>query len=328
MDSGRCRCAQRSSIATGAPASVRKNTIGSPRMVRPAACGRPRHRSRRRTSNCAGTWRFSLLPILPFRATAREGALLFSCPALAGRKDKRFRSRESASACGTTNATKETIATKESPPNKKGGGAPRSAPTGAASTSDAARALSPVFPLREDRGPGLSLGPQKMERARSPFGAPPRHPRFFGLGSAQAALPGTTGCKREDPLRHQCSEHLAVRHAPDGTMPKPPASAVYRYAHENRSRSALRSTLAKGVPLRAGFWVCNRDRNKVKGDVALLGTRRRTDWRSVIRHPIAERRRITPSANQPTLLQVTGGHASLWPPYVRFILSACHRCRP
>jgi hypothetical protein len=86
-----------------------------------------------------------------------------------------------------------------------------------------------------------------MERARSPFGAPPRHPRLLGLGSAQAALPGTTGCKREDPLRHQCSEHLAVRHAPDGTMPKPPASAVYRCAHENRSRSALRSTLAKAM---------------------------------------------------------------------------------
>jgi hypothetical protein len=40
--------------------------------------------------------------------------------------------------------------------------------------------------------------------------------------SAWAALPGITGCKREDPLRHQCSEHLAVRHAPDGLMPKPP----------------------------------------------------------------------------------------------------------
>ena len=40
--------------------------------------------------------------------------------------------------------------------------------------------------------------------------------------SAWAALPGTTGCKREDPLRHQCSEHLAVRHAPDGLIPKPP----------------------------------------------------------------------------------------------------------
>ena len=97
----------------------------------------------------------------------------------------------------------------------------------AASGSDAARVRSPVFPTA---GRPRPPGPQKMERARSPFGAPPRHPRFLGLGSAQAALPGTTGCKREDPLRHQCSEHLAVRHAPDGTMPKPPASAVYRYA--------------------------------------------------------------------------------------------------
>jgi hypothetical protein len=41
-------------------------------------------------------------------------------------------------------------------------------------------------------------------------------------------------------------------------MPKPPVSAVYGCAPENRSRSALRSTLAKGVPLRAGFWVGNR----------------------------------------------------------------------
>jgi len=93
---------------------------------------------------------------------------------------------------------------------------------------------------------------------RARLSAPHRGIRgFLGLGSAQAALPGITGCKREDPLRHQCSEHLAVRHAPDGTMPKPPASAVYRRAHENRPRSALRSTLAKGVPLRAGFWLGN-----------------------------------------------------------------------
>jgi len=46
--------------------------------------------------------------------------------------------------------------------------------------------------------------------------------RDFIPDSAWAALPGITGCKREDPLRHQCSEHLAVRHAPDGLIPKPP----------------------------------------------------------------------------------------------------------
>ena len=31
------------------------------------------------------------------------------------------------------------------------------------------------------------------------------------LGSSQRFLE-FTGCEREDPLRHQCSEHLAVRH--------------------------------------------------------------------------------------------------------------------
>ena len=144
---------------------------------------------------------------------------------------------------------------------------------GAASTSDAARALSPVFPLREDRGPGLHRALDlKKWSGRARLSAPHRGIRgFLGLGSAQAALPGTTGCKREDPLRHQCSEHLAVRHAPDGTMPKPPASAVYGRAHENRPRSALRSTLAKGVPLRAGFWVCNCIGDGCQGQCLFIG---------------------------------------------------------
>ena len=53
----------------------------------------------------------------------------------------------------------------------------------AASKSDAARVLSP-FLLAEDRGRA-----DLMERARSPFGAPPRHPRFFRprLGSGRAS---------------------------------------------------------------------------------------------------------------------------------------------
>jgi hypothetical protein len=35
--------------------------------------------------------------------------------------------------------------------------------------------------------------------------------------------------------------------------------SVWAAPDENRPRSALRSTLAKGVPLRAGFWLGNRN---------------------------------------------------------------------
>jgi hypothetical protein len=107
---------------------------------------------------------------------------------------------------------------KETPPLKEGRRSADKRIHRAASKSDAARALSPVVPLREDRGPGLCRALDlKKWSGRARLSAPHRGIRgFLGLGSAQAAL-----------LRHQCSEHLAVRHAPDGTMPKPPASAVY-----------------------------------------------------------------------------------------------------
>ena len=121
-------------------------------------------------------------------------------------------------------AKPKSIPKKTPPLKKKGGGAPIGACRIRIEKGCGARPFS-FPPCGEDRGRR-----DLMERARSPFGAPPRHsPRFYP-GSARAALPGTTGCKREDPLGHQCSEHLAVRHAPDGTMPKPPASAVYRCA--------------------------------------------------------------------------------------------------
>jgi hypothetical protein len=94
---------------------------------------------------------------------------------------------------------------------------------------------------------------------RARLSAPHRGIRGFGLGSAQAALPGTTGCKREDPLRHQCSEHLAVRHAPDGTMPKPPASTVYRCARREPLPLRLKEYPRERRPSRAGFWVGNRN---------------------------------------------------------------------
>jgi hypothetical protein len=43
--------------------------------------------------------------------------------------------------------------------------------------------------LRKNRGPRLHRALDLMERARSPFGAPPRHPRFFRprLGSGRAS---------------------------------------------------------------------------------------------------------------------------------------------
>src|SRR5579862_8054087 len=79
---------------------------------------------------------------------------------------------------------------------KEGGGAPNGA-------------SSPVAAPGEQQGPSLTA---IRYADRSPFGAPTRscagiiHPN-----SAWAALPGITGCKREDPLRHQCSRHPAVR---------------------------------------------------------------------------------------------------------------------
>jgi hypothetical protein len=79
--------------------------------------------------------------------------------------------------------------------------------------------------------------------------------RGFIPGSARAALPGITGCKREDPLRHQCSEHLAVRHAPDGTLPKPPVSAVYRCARREPLPLRLKEYPREKRPSSSGILV-------------------------------------------------------------------------
>src|SRR4029077_17033542 len=95
-------------------------------------------------------------------------------PLSRGRKDKRFRSRRKRERM-RNNERHQRLASLERREAER-----REAQHRAASKSDAARALSPVFPLREDRGPGLHKPwTSKMERARSPFGAPPRHPRFF-----------------------------------------------------------------------------------------------------------------------------------------------------
>ena len=115
------------------------------------------------------------------------------------------------------------------------------------------RAPSLRFPLREDRGPGLSLGPQKTERARSPFGAPPRHPRFFRprLGSGRASWNHRMQTGGPSP-------------APVQRAPRGPTRAGRDDAQAARERSvSLRSTRTapappQGVPSRKAS-LCERD---------------------------------------------------------------------
>jgi hypothetical protein len=78
-------------------------------------------------------------------------------------------------------------------------------------------------------------------RARSPLGAPQRrYAKPQSLTRPRAALPGITGYKREDPLRHQCSEHLAVRsRAGRADARSRPASDDCSYAGR-RARSVSR----------------------------------------------------------------------------------------
>ena len=52
---------------------------------------------------------------------------------------------------------------------------------------------------------------QKSGRARLPALHRGTRQGSYPLAQLRAALPGITGCKREDPPRRQCSEHLADR---------------------------------------------------------------------------------------------------------------------
>ena len=67
--------------------------------------------------------------------------------------------------------------------------------------------------------------------------------------SAQAALDATGRAGRYPRRRSRLSQAPGSPVVmPAGTMPGPPGSGVCRSARRNRSRSAFRSTLAKGVP--------------------------------------------------------------------------------
>jgi len=105
---------------------------------------------------------------------------------------------------------------------KKGGGAPIGASTG----KPHCRRVCPIranFICRAARTLSSALAFRRSTAALR---------RGFTLDPARAALPGTTGCKREDPLRHQCSEHLAVR----SRAGRADAQAARARGHEPRPR--------------------------------------------------------------------------------------------
>jgi hypothetical protein len=94
--------------------------------------------------------------------------------------------------------------------------------SGSASRKLASNGREAISLLHKKEGGGAPNGAPKLPRLDGQAQPRPdkRTARLSALlrghapgipDSAWAALPGITGCKREDPLRHQCSEHLAVR---------------------------------------------------------------------------------------------------------------------
>ena len=128
----------------------------------------------------------------------------------------------------------------------------RQAHLGAAPKRDAARVLISCPQIREDRGRipcrarphgagalALRRPTAALRRVSSRLGF---RPRFLEPPDANGrTLSGTSAASTSQ-----------SGHAPDGTLPKPPAGAVYGRTRENRSRSASRSTLAIRRPSRAG----------------------------------------------------------------------------
>ncbi len=133
----------------------------------------------------------------------------------------------------------------------------------------------------------------------------------------RAALPGITGSKREDPLRHQCSQHLAVRSRAGRSMPRtarnhgvwprlrePPSFHFRKYPRERplRERDEQR---------------CNRYGDVCQGFVSIHETTQNRDLcckrrksrastdksRSPSQFPLCRRRRTSPNTS---IVSVTG----------------------
>ena len=131
-------------------------------------------------------------------------------------KINRHRSRDAPSHPSLASRFKKALPT--SSPTKKGGGAPTGAPRVSAPPQKdkpasvcGARYVRPL--------PRIGAG-FKGRRARLSALHRGHAPRALPRTRFRAALPGITGSKREDPLRHQCSQHLAVRSRAGWSMPK------------------------------------------------------------------------------------------------------------
>jgi hypothetical protein len=59
-------------------------------------------------------------------------------------------------------------------------------------------------------------------------------------------------------------------HAPDGTMPKPPVGAVYRYAFREPLPLRLKEYPREGVLRRAGFWLGNCNGDESQGQCRII----------------------------------------------------------
>src|SRR5580704_12753306 len=111
-----------------------------------------------------------------------------------------------------------------------------------------------------------------MERARSPFGAPPRHPRFLASARLRPRFlesPDANGRTLSGTSAASTSRSDTRR---TGRCPSRPRAQCIAALDENRSRSALRSTLAKGVLRERDFGYVTVTGTRVKSGVALLGT--------------------------------------------------------
>jgi hypothetical protein len=124
------------------------------------------------------------------------------------------------------------------------------------------------------REPGPHRDP--IERARSPFGAPPRPPRLRPLGSARASASWNhrmqTGGPSPAPVQRAPRRPALGR---TGMMLKPPAGAVYGCTAREPPPLRIQEYPREGALRRAGWWLCNYYGDHCQDIVSLSETRHR-----------------------------------------------------